>query len=156
MQKFWALGAELDMAMCLLADPDALPHVDKMCQQHPRTRVVVDHFSRIGMKGPATEEQMTALCRLAQHPQVYLKTSAFYALGKKAPPYSDLAPMIQRLVKEFTARRLMWASDCPYQVQAPHDYASSLNLIRTGLDFLSEAERTALLRSTAEEVFFRA
>jgi predicted TIM-barrel fold metal-dependent hydrolase len=148
------LGAELGQAMCMLSDPEALPGIDSLCSRHPDTTVVIDHFSRIGMRGPATEDDLNTLCRLARFPKVFVKTSAFYALGSKQPPYKDLVPMIKRLVDAFGPKRLMWASDCPYQVQSPHTYEASIALIRDHLDFLKQDEREEMLRGTAERVFF--
>src|SRR5205823_2093544 len=96
MKKMWAYGADAGLSMCLLADPEALPAVQRMCNEFPRTRVVIDHFARIGMKGPVRPADLDRLCRLAENPHVHVKTSAFYALGKKKAPYTDLGPMIRR------------------------------------------------------------
>jgi predicted TIM-barrel fold metal-dependent hydrolase len=49
----------------------------------------------------------------------------------------------------------MWGSDCPYQVQGPHSYASSFALIATHADFLDENEKKAILGKTADKVFFQ-
>jgi predicted TIM-barrel fold metal-dependent hydrolase len=154
MKAMWATAADSGQAMCLLADPDALPLVDAMCQRYPRTRVVIDHFARIGMTGEIVSSDLDNLCRLAKFPNVYVKTSAFYALGAKQAPYTDLVPMILRLVKEFGAARLMWASDCPYQVQGNHTYAASIGLIRDHLPNLTAEQRASLLRETATKLFF--
>jgi predicted TIM-barrel fold metal-dependent hydrolase len=116
--------------------------------------VVVDHFARIGMRGEIVADQLEQLCKLARYPNVYVKTSAFYALGKKQPPYTDLLPMIRRVVEAFTPQRIMWASDCPFQVQEKHTYADSIALIRDQADFLSPEDKQAILRGTAEKVFF--
>jgi predicted TIM-barrel fold metal-dependent hydrolase len=62
--------------------------------------------------------------------------------------------MIRRLVDAFGPQRLMWASDCPFQVQGEHTYESSIALIRDQIDFLSETDKQWLLRKTAEKVFF--
>jgi predicted TIM-barrel fold metal-dependent hydrolase len=154
MNAMWANAAEWGVSMCLLSNPNTLPLIDAMCKQHPKTRVVIDHFSRIGVDGTIDPVRLDQLCRLASYPNVYVKTSAFYALGNKRPPYADLGPMIQRLVKAFGANRLMWASDCPYQVGSGHTYADSIALIRDRLDFLSEADKRSILRDTAHQVFF--
>lgn len=153
--KMFAAGTELGQAMCMLSDPEALEGIDRLCAKHPDTRVVIDHFSRIGMRSAVKEQELEALCRLARHPNVFVKTSAFYALGAKKPPYLDLIPMIERLVKAFGAQRLMWASDCPYQVQPPHTYAASIALVRDHVPFASAADRQAVLSGTAERVFFQ-
>jgi predicted TIM-barrel fold metal-dependent hydrolase len=154
MAELWKAGGDLGMAMCPLIGPEALPGIGQLCERFPRTRVVVDHFARIGVDGQIREEQLTALCRLAVFPNVHLKTSAFYALGRKQSPYTDLAGMIHRVRDAFGARRLMWGSDCPYQVDPGHTYADSIALIRDRLDFLTPEDRQWMLRKTAESVFF--
>ena len=154
MKEMWSHAAESGQSMCLLANPDALPFVNSMCEQYPKTRVVVDHFARIGVQGSIDQAALDELCRLSKHDNVFVKTSAFYALGQKKAPYKDLGPMIQRLVSEFGAKRLMWASDCPYQVIEGHNYADSIGLIRDQLDFLTSEDKQWMLRGTAERVFF--
>jgi predicted TIM-barrel fold metal-dependent hydrolase len=86
---------------------------------------------------------------------VLVKVGAFYALGNKKPPYEDLAPLIERVVKAYGPRRCMWESDCPFQVAEGHTYQASIDLVRTQLKFLSDDDRTWLLRRTAEEFFFK-
>ncbi|MGY8826235.1 MAG: amidohydrolase family protein [Candidatus Latescibacterota bacterium] len=118
------------------------------------TPVIVDHLCRIGAGQPIVDKDIDALCALAQYPQVMVKVSAFYALGAKKPPYTDLDPLIRRVYEAFGAERLMWASDCPYQVQDEHSYAASVDLVEKRLDFLSEQEREQLLGGTAAAFFF--
>lgn len=154
MKAMWTCGADEGLAMCLLADPDALPAVRRMCEQYPKTPVVIDHFARIGMRGAAQEEDVENLCRLAEFEHTTVKTSAFYALGEKKAPYTDMAPLVRRLRDAYGAERLMWASDCPYQVQDGHTYADSIALIRDRLDFLTAEDKEWMLRKTAERVFF--
>ncbi len=154
MAVMWRCGAEEKLAMCHLINPDALPSVDRMCGRFPDTPVVIDHFARVGMKGPVDEKDLANLCRLARHENVAVKVSAFYALGKKKPPYDDLAGMTRRLIDAFGPKRLMWATDCPFQVQGEHTYAASLALVKDRLDFLSAEDKDWMLRGTAERVFF--
>ncbi len=154
MATLWQTAREADLAVCPLINPSDIPHIDALCKKFPGTKVVVDHFARVGITGKIVPGELNALCRLARYPDVYVKASAFYALGRKQPPYTDLGPMIQRVVEAFGADRLMWASDCPYQVQGDHNYESSIALIRDHLDFLSSDEKQAILSKTAERVFF--
>jgi predicted TIM-barrel fold metal-dependent hydrolase len=154
MHRMWATGAHERLAMCCLIDPAELPALDRMCQNFPETPVVIDHLCRIGAAGPITAADVKSLCDMARHPQVYVKVSAFYALGRKQPPYRDLVPLIRQVHEAYGARRLMWASDCPFQVQGEHTYQASIDLVRSGLDFLSADDREWLLQKTAEAVFF--
>ncbi len=154
MQAMWKQGAESNLAMCCLINPEFLPSVAAMCQRHPQAPVVIDHFARIGIDGVIQDADVDQLCRLAAYPRVSVKVSAYYALGKKQEPYQDLGPMIRKLRDAFGAERLMWASDCPFQVQGDHSYQASFDLIRQGLSFLSEDDKAWILAKTASKVFF--
>jgi predicted TIM-barrel fold metal-dependent hydrolase len=153
-QKMFAAGARTNQGMACLIGPDALPELDRMCTAYPDTPVIIDHLARIGTDGVIRDGDVDRLCRMARHKKVLLKVGAFYALGKKKPPYDDLAPLIKRAVAAFGAHRCMWESDCPFQVQGEHTYQASVDLVRR-LDFLSDEDREWLLRKTAEHFFFR-
>ena len=137
-----------------MIDAVDLPAVDQMCRKYPDTPVVIDHFARIGVDGQIRDADVKQLCALARHQRVYVKVSAYYALGKKRAPYLDLIPMIRRVYDAYGPQRLMWASDSPYQLVGPHSYRTSIRLIRDRIDFLSPQDREWLLRKTAEKVYF--
>jgi len=82
-----------------------------------------------------------------------VKLSAFYALGEKKAPHDDLVPIIRRVYDAYGPRRLMWASDCPFQTVS-ESYKDSVSLIRDRLDFASAEDKDWMLRRTAEESFF--
>ncbi len=155
MQKMWKCGAEEELAMCNLVNIEDLPEIDRMAKKYPETPVVIDHFARIGVDGKLRDKEITLLCNLAKHKKMYVKLSAFYALGKKKSPYTDLTSMIRRLLDAFGPERLMWATDCPFQVNPEHNYLDSVELIRSQIDFLSQADKDWILRKTAEKVFFK-
>lgn len=154
MAGVWETAAQTGQVLGCLIDPEHLPQVDAMCRRFPQTRVVIDHMARIGADGMIRPEQVAALCRLAQHRHVAVKLSAFYALGRKQPPYDDLLPLVRRVLDAFGPSRCMWASDAPYQVQPPHSYTASISLIRDRLEGLSAGDRQWLLARTAESYFF--
>ncbi len=154
MATMWRCGAQHALAMCPLMDPQYLPAVDRMCRRFPDTPVVIDHFARIGIDGQFRRADLDNLCGLARHKNVYVKVSAFSALGRKQAPYVDLAPMIRRVLDAYGCQRLMWATDSPWQVMGGHTYRDSIDLVRTRLDFLTDQDRQWLLRKTAESVFF--
>lgn len=154
MANLWKTAREEGLAVCPLINPDDVQYIDAMCQKFPGTPVVIDHFARIGVSGKVDPKQLKTLCKLARFSAVHVKISAFYALGKKQAPYLDLIPMIRQLVDAFGPKRLMWASDCPFQVQGNYTYAPAIALIRDHIDFLSDSEKKEILQGTAERVFF--
>ena len=152
-ERMFAAGAAHNLAICPLINPNALPALSRHCDRFPETPVIIDHLSRIGADQPVCDEHIDQLCAMAKHPNVMVKVSAFYALGQKAPPYDDLNPLIRRVYDAFGPHRLMWASDCPFQV-VDLTYEDSIALIRDRLDFLSDADKDQILRKTAEDFFF--
>jgi predicted TIM-barrel fold metal-dependent hydrolase len=152
-EKMFAAAAKNNQAISCLINPDALPDLDRMCRKYPGTPVIIDHLCRIGADGPIRDRDVAALCAMAKHKKVMVKLGAFYALGQKKPPYTDLAPQIRKVIQAFGVQRCLWESDCPFQV-VEQKYADSLDLIRTRLDFLSADDKSWLLRKTAEKFFF--
>ena len=147
-------AAHEGLAICTLIDPDALTSIDQQCQKFPDTPVIIDHLARIGMRGDIRDRDIKKLCMLARHPHVQIKLSAFYALGHKTPPHVDLAHLIRSVYEAFGPSRLMWGSDCPFQI-GDETYDDSISLIRHFLPFLSAEDQDWILHRTAEDFFFQ-
>ncbi len=153
-QLLLRLAEATHFAACFLCDPNALHAINRVCQQFPKLIIVIDHMARVGADGELNADQIRRLCGLAKHGGVYIKLSAFYALGNRTSPYCDLLPLIRQLRDAFGPERLMWGSDCPFQVAPGHGYTPSLDLLRKYADFLSNDERQQILQGTAQQVFF--
>lgn len=151
--KMFGAAARHNLALSFLMGPDDLPEVDRMCTKHPEAPVIIDHICRIGASGKIEEDAVAALCQMARHKHVMVKVGAFYALGAKRPPYTDLLPLIRRVVTAFGPERCMWESDSPFQIQKPHSYAASVALIRDRADFLSASDKERILFGTADRFF---
>lgn len=154
MESMWTTAVKTGQSICCLMDAEYLDSLGAMCSKHPETSVVIDHFARIGVDGEIRDADVAKLASLAKHKRVTVKLSAYYALGKKKPPYDYLTPMIRRLLDAYGPERLMWASDAPYQMQNGNTYAASVEFMRHGLSFLSKGDRKQLMTGTAERVFF--
>jgi predicted TIM-barrel fold metal-dependent hydrolase len=153
--KMFAAAAKNNLALSFIMGPASLPEVDRMCTKHPDAPVIIDHTCRIGASGKIEESEVAAFLDLARHKRVMVKIGAFYAFGAKREPYTDLLPLIRRVVIAFGPERCMWESDCPYQVQKPHTYAASVALIRDHADFLSATDKEQILFRTAYGFFQR-
>jgi predicted TIM-barrel fold metal-dependent hydrolase len=154
MDEMWETAADTGQNIALLINPPQFPEIDAMCKKHPATPVVIDHFARIGVDGDIRDDELDALCALARHEHVAVKASAYYALGMKKAPYLDLAPMFRRVLDAYGPERVMWATDCPYQLSGDNTYDDSIALVRDRLDFLSDGDRESLLHKTAQRVYF--
>ncbi len=153
-EAMFAASAKHGLALSCLINPDAFAEVDRMARKFPEATVIIDHLGRVGAGGTIDPADVNALRALAKHPKIFVKVGAFYALGKKTPPYLDLAPLIREVVQAFGAERCMWESDCPFQV-VRDSYVDSIALVRDKLDFLNADQKDWLLRRTAERVLFK-
>jgi predicted TIM-barrel fold metal-dependent hydrolase len=151
MKTMWRAGAEHRIAMCPLIRPEHITTLEPMCRQFPDTPVVIDHCARVDL---GQDDRLQQLCALAKHPKVHVKVSAFYAFGAKKPPYDEQESKVKALFEAFGPRRLMWASDCPYQLNDGNTYAASIAFVRDRLAFLNAQDKDWILRRTAEQVFF--
>ena len=153
--KMFTAAAEHRLALSFLMTPVDLPEVDRMCRKFPETPVIIDHFAIIGGENTFVEEEIRQLCQMARHPQVMLKVGAFYALGRKRPPYLDMLPLIRRVVDAFGPERCMWESDSPLQTKNGHTFTAAVDIIRKHADFLSDSDKKQILIGTAEKFFFK-
>ena len=156
--EVWAEAAASGQCLCLLIDPSDLPAVRTMCRRFRSTNVVLDHCARVGAGGRLDESDISALLAMADMPCVHVKLSAFYALGEGRPPYTDLAPLMQRLVRAY-AGRVLWGSDAPYQMEAGggNTYPGSLKFARSlgGSEVGGGPPGIAqLLGGTSDKLFF--
>ncbi|WZO96144.1 amidohydrolase family protein [Isosphaeraceae bacterium EP7] len=152
--RMFAEAAKSGLVLSCLVGPDAFPEIDRMAAIHPDAPIILDHLGRIGVDGTIRDRDVDAMLALARYKRTYVKLGAFYALGKKTPPYLDLGPLIRRVVAAFGPERCMWESDCPFQV-VDQPYDASIALIRDRLDFLDAEAKAWLLGRTAEALLFK-
>ena len=65
MATVWRTARDEGLAVCPLINPSDIPYVDALCKKFPGTKVVVDHFARVGITGKIIPSELDALCRLA-------------------------------------------------------------------------------------------
>ena len=147
-------ASQHNLALSFLIGVPDLPEISRMCELYPDTPVILDHIGKIGISGDVDDADVQTLCTMAKHPGVMVKIGAFYALGARQVPYTDLLPIIRRVVDAFGPDRCMWESDSPLQAKPPHTYGASVALIRDHADFLSLGDKQQILIGTAEAFFF--
>src|SRR5215831_17449823 len=57
-KKMFAAGAKNNQAMACLIGSEAIPELDRMCEEYPDTPVIIDHLARIGQGGVIRDEDM--------------------------------------------------------------------------------------------------
>ena len=146
-------AAETKQALSCLVNSDAFNEIDRMSNRHPNTVIVIDHLGRIGANGTILQSDIDQLCALAKNENIYLKVSAFYALGSKQPPHHDLIPLIKQVYDSYGPDRLMWASDAPPALM-DESYEDQISVVRDHINFISQSDKEKLMRTTAERIFF--
>lgn len=151
MHNLWVQATDQDLILCPLINAEHLPTLEPMLAKFPNTKVVLDHFAHCDAEKP---QELQALMKLAQHRHVHVKASGFYKFGDRKAPYEDLATIIKHVVEAYGPDRILWGSDCPYQIQPGNNYRDAVSLIEKGLDFLDTSTRMAILRDNAQRLYF--
>ncbi|QOV91056.1 amidohydrolase family protein [Humisphaera borealis] len=151
MRKLWALATEEDLILCPLVNVEHLPTLHPMLADFPGTRVAIDHFGHARADRP---DELQALLSLSRHRRVHVKASGFYKFGDARAPYNDLVPMMRHVTEAFGVDRVLWGSDCPYQLQKGNNYGDAVAMVEHDLDFLPLSARKAILRDNAQRLFF--
>ncbi|MBM3215321.1 amidohydrolase [Candidatus Poribacteria bacterium] len=149
--RIFAEAGHLGMPVGFLINPDHFGAVDRLCEAHPETVAVIDHF---GHCRPTLSdgEQFSHLLHLARHPNLHVKLSEFPRASFQEWPYADLHPWLPRLLEAYGAPRLMWATDFPFIVPQC-GYTRGLTLMTDEAPGLDEETMHWLLAGTAEKVF---
>jgi len=158
-ESMFRTGAEHDLALSFLMGIQDLPDLIRMCRRFPQTPVILDHLCGVRLRdGVWPENEVRALCRMARYPRVMVKLGPFQALGDGTAPYTDLLPLIERVVAAFGPERVMWESDSGGPIKMKHpkrDYAAAIALIRDHANFLSAGDKEQILVKAAEDFFFK-
>lgn len=157
--RMFAAGAEHELALSFNMRVESLRDLDRLCTRFPETPVILDHLCHVGIReADYSEEDLDALLRFAKHEKVMVKIGPLQALCSRRAPYLDVLPLIQRVVEAYGAHRCMWESDSggPIEMEEPMtDFPAAVALIRDHANFLSPAEKDAILWGTAQRFFFR-
>ena len=157
-ESMFVAGAEHNLALSFLMGTDDIPELDRMCTLHPETPVIIDHMGGVRMvDGEFPEEKVDAVCSMAGHKRVMLKVGPIHAMGDRERGFTDVLPVLRRVVDAFGPERCMWESDSggPVRLEDPEkDYLASVDVVRKHADFLSESDKEQILFKTAEDFFF--
>ncbi len=113
------LLAEHDLSLDLLGGKEILSFADRLAQQIPNLRIIIDHLAGVVVDGSAPPadwlKQMNAL---AKRPNVFFKVSGLVeGTGKtdgSAPrDVTFYAPILDAMMKMFGAKRLIYGSNWP-------------------------------------------
>ena len=145
--------AQAGLPYDLLLFPEHLPAAARIAAALPELRLVVDHGAKPHIAAGEREPWSSDLAALAAHERVHCKLSG---LVTEADPRGwreqDVESYAGRLLELFGPERLMFGSDWPVCTLAA-SYAEVLDLARSALAGLGDAERDAVLAGTARRFY---
>ena len=144
--------AERDWHLQCLIDVSTFPQLERRLGSLP-VPVVLDHLGHPSSDRGVADPSFQSLLRLLDSGNTWVKLSGAYRLtGQDHPPYTDVQPLAEALVRT-NPQRLVWGSDWPHpQIPVPMPNDGDL------LDLLArwvpdQATRQAILVSNPEELY---
>ncbi len=148
----WDKAAELGTIISLLILPHQMTRAAAMIARYPQVPVIIDHLGRPQVALGEPEGVYADTLALAQFPNVYMKISGLPVSSAEAYPYRDVWPYVQLALSHFGPDHCMWATDFPW-ITEQCGYDVCLRLVTEQFDFLTTAERRALLGGTAARLW---
>ncbi|HVU44993.1 MAG TPA: amidohydrolase family protein [Terracidiphilus sp.] len=149
MPPLWRRCSELKVPMTILAPVTRMPDLVPLIEANPELTVVIDHMADCPLDRP---DLLKLLFELARYPKVFVKISDMWVLSKQPYPFPDAQQQVKRLLAEFGAKRLMWATNWPVSLQQL-DYSRIVDLYRDHFTFVSREEHEEILSGTVQRVW---
>jgi predicted TIM-barrel fold metal-dependent hydrolase len=146
----WETCAELGLRIIVAMLPPLFPRLRNVLAQFPEQVVALDHCGFADFTGGPPYAGAAELFACAGLSNLHLKvTSSVLEMVE----HDDDGPalVVDRLVTEFGADRLMWGSDYPQTRDRPYDQL--LALARRGCEHLSAGDTDLLLGGTAARIW---
>lgn len=153
----WEVCADLGLRVVVACLPEHLARLERVLQRFPEQPVVLDHCGFVELDGGPPYPQATELFRLARHANLHCKITshlleAAEQHGRANAPFGHGAGgIVDRLVTEFGAERLVWGSDFPQTHDRP--YTDLVALARRACANLAERDRDLVLGGTAVQLW---
>jgi predicted TIM-barrel fold metal-dependent hydrolase len=135
---FWPAAERLNIPV-MVHGPTFLPELGAIAGRHPGLRLIVDHM---GIWKDDVDDLFAAAAMrtvaLAQHPNVYVKTSAAPTLSTQPYPYRNTFDPIRRIIDAFGPQRCFWGSDL---TRIRCTYRESVTMFTEEMGFLDASDK---------------
>jgi L-fuconolactonase len=136
----------------LVIRPHQLPAATYAAAAVPGLTMILDHAAKPPVPPRDLGPWTAAIRAFAARPNTVCKLSGLVTEAAPGTPVAAFMPVADVVLSAFGASRVMFGSDWPVCLLAS-DYDGVLTLARSLVAELSEAERTAVFRSTAARVY---
>ena len=153
---FFRTAEQLGLIASISMAPHHQPALRKVAERHPDLNILCHHMSGMRAHGDDARAKLENVIESSKLPNIYLKLSGFHYLTDTSWnfPYTDTRWVYEEAYGAF-GTNMVWGSDFPV-VKKAMTHAQSLEAFRTHCDFVSEADRDAILGGTLEDLLSRA
>lgn len=153
--RLWTKARELGITVnCMVLDDlDRVPEIERIAQELPELRIVIDHCFMLNhyRKQPET---LAALKRLSSLPNIYAKLTSGTHGSARVYPHTDMHRPLKRVIDAFGPGRCVWGSNFPNALWSKGtSYAENLSLFTEAMG-LSKVEIEGVLSTTANALWF--
>jgi L-fuconolactonase len=141
----WKTCAALGLRVVVACLPEHLGRLARMLERFPEQAVLLDHCGFVDFDGGPPYPNADELFRLAAHANLYCKVTSHVL--EAAQQHGAPNAIVERLVAEFGADRLMWGSDYPQTHDRP--YAALVALAQHACAGISPQDRDLVLGGSA-------
>jgi predicted TIM-barrel fold metal-dependent hydrolase len=130
--------------------------VDAVAGEFSSVPILIDHLAYPDVAEAPRYDSYRPVLALARRPNVHVKVSDVKNRSKEAFPFRDVHDVIKMVRDAFGPGRLLWGTGYPGHHRVKHGWlslADELRLVREGLDFLSDAEKAAMLGENAARIW---
>jgi len=144
--------AERGLAFDVLARPQHLPRVLKICERHPKLTAVVDHIAKPLIRERGLDPWRADIADVARCPNTVCKLSGIATEAASDWSVEDIKPYVNHVLDAFGPQRLLWGSDWPV-VNLAGGYARWWDATTVLLEPLDAAARENILGGNATRVY---
>jgi len=140
----------------LIASISMAPHhqkeIRKAAERHPNLNFLCHHMSGLRAHGDDARSNVDNVIESSKLPNIFLKLSGFHYLTDTPWnfPYADTHWVYKECYEAF-GTNMVWGSDFPV-VKKSMTHQQALEAFRTGCDFVSDADKEAILGGTLEQL----
>lgn len=154
------LLAEIERREAVVKVHNHVPNAHQLAaaaRRYPGITWIIDHlmYPQPEMAADGWRGYQPVL-RLAEYDNVYVTISDVHGRSAEAFPYRDLHGAVERAIDAFGVERCLWGTGFPGRHRRAHGWpplAGELRLVREGFDWLTDAERAAILGENARRLF---
>ena len=150
-RHLWIAAAELNVPILLQIGPDHLGEVTRLASDYPETRFLLDHVAAISFDHHMGEV-LPILAGLAGQPNIYIKTSHLFGVGRSQKEEHNIRFALDVLRQAFGAERMMFGSNWPL-VRSKGGLKRCVTDFLEAIDHFANEEKDLILWGTADRIY---